>query len=242
MKMLSIKSKLIAFLVLLAAYLSASNKDIRFLSILLVSSLAAAVIDSAINYIKQKKLIISESTVISGLIIGFVLSSGQPVWIFPLASALAISSKHFIRFNKRHLFNPAAFGILSVVILSGASTQWNGASLWYILVPFGFYFTHKIRKLEIVLSYIAVSLILFGTQAIIQKIPLWDAAKYQNWFFVFIMLIEPMTTPLAKKGKIAFGTLAAIFVFFLVTRGTPIEAELCSLLALNLLVPALNKK
>lgn len=242
MKPLDIKFKLALFLILFAAYLSFMEKDRALLFNCLIAATSAILSDSIITYIKSRKFILSDSSIVSGLIIGFVLSSGQPWWIFPLASVLAISSKRFIHINKRHIFNPAGFGILTSVLLFNASTRWKGANLWYILIPSGFYFVCKIRKLEIVYGYLAVSLVLFGGQAIFQKSSLPAALMYQNWFFIFVMLIEPKTTPAAKIGKILFGGLAAAIVFLLSAIGATIDAELTSLLTLNFFVPVLNKK
>ncbi len=163
----SIKTQVIVFLSAFAIYLSFKDKDTLFLFTTFIAVISAVVVDSATLFFKNKKLSITDSSVISGLIIGYVLSPYNPWWIFTLASLAAICSKYLIQIHKKHLFNPAALGIFLTVILFGASTQWKGTYLWHILMPFGLYFIYKARKLEVLLSYGLATLSLFGVQALL---------------------------------------------------------------------------
>jgi Na+-translocating ferredoxin:NAD+ oxidoreductase subunit D len=237
----SIKSQLSVFLILFALYISFIGKDELFLLSLGISLIAAIVTDSVITYLKKKKIIITEGSVASGLIIGYVMASSQVWWMIVLGAVLAISSKHIIKSKARHIFNPAGFGVVATVFLLGASTEWKGAYLWYIIIPIGIYFIYKIRKLEIVASYFIASFILFGIQSMIQNTPVLNTLGYLNYFFIFIMLIEPMTTPVAKWGKIVFGLGAGVMIFVLYLFGVK-EAELLGLLSLNILTPLLNRR
>lgn len=241
MKLPSIKIQLIIFFGAFTSYLAAVNKDTLFLLSTIIAVISAIIVEAAIIYIKEKKVIITDSSVISGLIIGYVLSTAQPLWIFAAASMSAIISKYIIQVDKKHLFNPAAFGIFSVLVLFGSATQWKGTDLWYILIPAGVYFISKIRKIEIVIGYMIAFSILFGTQALIQGTPLLEALIYQNYFFIFIMLIEPKTTPVTRSGKLIFGTAVATLVFILNINHVKFDAELCGLLTLNIFSPLFNK-
>lgn len=241
MKLNSIKTQLILFLGCFALFLSIKDKDAVFLLTTLLAVVSSAGIDSFISYLKNKKFTLSESSVITGLIIGYVLSSDQPWWIFTLASFLAIASKYLIRLNNKHLFNPAAFGIFTVILFFNATTQWKGTYLWYILAPFGIYFIAKIKKTQLLLGYILTVLILFGLQAFIQKAPIFNIFGYLSYFFIFIMLIEPKTTPIKPLGKIIFGAGVALLIFILTEMAIRFDAELCALLVFNLLLPLLNK-
>jgi len=236
----SIKLQLSIFLILFALYLSFIGKDTLFLLSLGISLISAIGTDTFITYLKTKKLILAESSIVSGLIIGYVLSSSHAWWIIALASIFAISSKHIIRFNGRHIFNPAGFGVLVAAFLLGASTEWKGANLWYIVIPFGIYFVFKIKKQEIIASYFIASFVLFGAQALIQNTQILNILGYLNYFFIFIMLIEPMTTPMTYYGKIIFGSGAGVLIFILYAFGIR-EAELVALACFNLAALLLNK-
>jgi len=237
----SIKTQLIIFLCGFALYLSFKDKDAIFLLTTFIAVISAIGVESAILLLKDKKLSITDSSIISGLIIGYVLSCDNPWWMFILASLLAICSKHLIHFNKKHLFNPAAFGIFLVVIFFGAFTQWKGIYLWYILLPFGLYFIYKIQKLEVLIGYAITALGLFAIQAVMQRAPLSNIFGYLSYFFIFIMMIEPRTTPIKPVGKLVFGIGVEVLIFILTQVAVRFDAELCSLLILNLFVPLLNK-
>jgi len=241
MKSFSIKTKLILFLAGFAVFLSVKDRDAAFLLIMVVALISAIAADLTLSYLKDKKLSIPESSAISALIIGFVLASDNPWWITSLASLFAVSSKYLIRFNKRHVFNPAAFGIFLSIILFGANTQWKGTFLWYILLPAGLYFTYKIRKLELITGYLITALGLFGIQAVLNKVPLINIFGYLSYFYIFVMLIEPKTTPIKPLAKLTFGIGAAGLIFIFIQAQVSFDSELAALLILNFFVPLLNK-
>ncbi|HTZ11296.1 MAG TPA: RnfABCDGE type electron transport complex subunit D [Candidatus Margulisiibacteriota bacterium] len=237
----SVKTQLIIYLSLFAFLLIIQDRDFTFLKVILAALLSAIALESVVLYFKNKRLEITESSIITGLIIGYVLSAEEALWKVILASFAAILSKQILRFKNKHIFNPASFGIFLAIVLSGAYTGWKGTYLWYILIPLGFYFTYKIRKLEVIAGYAVISFLLFGTQAFLQKVPLRDIFGYFSYFYIFVMLIEPKTTPIKPMGKYLFGAGAAALIFILTETGMKFDVELLSLLVMNATVPLLNK-
>lgn len=237
----SVKTQLIIFLITFALFIALKDRGPAFLLSCSIALFSAAAIDAIAGYYKNRKILISESSIISGLIIGFVLSADEPWWKFVAAAGLAILSKHLIRFKDRHIFNPAAFGIFLSTIFLSAQTQWKGTYLWYILVPFGLYFAQKIRKTGIIIAYLLSSFILFGSQTLLHKAPLWNVFGYLSYFYIFVMAIEPKTTPFVGRAKLIFGALLAALVFVLTQTGAHFDVELAGLLAMNAAVPMLNK-
>lgn len=237
----SVKTQLIIFLSFFALYLFLKDKDIAFLLTTLIAVISAALTEGVILFFRNREFKISESSIISGLIVGYVLSAGNAWWVFVLAAMAAILSKYLIRFKKRHIFNPAAFGIFLSIILFNAITQWKGAYVWQLLLLPGLYFIYQIRKTEILLVYILTSFVLFGVQAGIRNIPLNNIPAYLNYFFIFIMLVEPQTTPVTKRGKFIFGAAVAAAIFIFNEIGIRIDAEISALLLLNLAVSLLNR-
>ena len=241
MKISSVKVQLSIFLAVFGLYLSFLSRDFLLLKGIVLALLFTVSTDALISYIKNKKLVITESSLVSGLIIGYVLSSDLEWWVIGLAGVLAIASKHFIRFRERHIFNPAALGIFLTTLSLAVFTQWKAAYTWYIIVPAGVYFTLKIRKFDIVLSYFVVSVILYGIQAMMHGASLINILGYLNYFFIFIMLIEPRTTPFSRTGKILFGAGVASLTFLFYERSVRLEVELAALLCFNILNMFLNK-
>lgn len=240
LKLESIKTQLILYLVCFAIFLSIKDRDTAFLATTIIAVVSSVAVEAIILYLKTKTFQITESSIITGLIVGYVLSSGEAWWRFILAAALAILTKYLLRFRKKHIFNPAAFGIFLTLIL-GAATQWKGTYVWYVIVPFGLYFAYKLKKTEIVTGYTIISFLLFAVQALLQRVPLGNIFGYFSYFYIFIMVIEPKTTPLRPLGKYLFGAGGAALIFILTEAGVKFDAELFSLLVMNATVPLLNK-
>lgn len=237
----SIKVQINLFLAVFAVYLFFKEPRIAFLAGFLWAVLFSILIEAAALYLKTRKFQITDSALTSGMILGYVLSSESPWWIFLAAAVFAVGLKRILRFHGKNLLNPAALGIFLAALLLKAATEWKGAYEWYLLIPAGLYLVNKIKKLEIVLGYFAMSLLLYVPQALAQGSSLWDIPGYFNYFFIFIMLIEPKTTPPTLWPKIVFGAGAALLIFLLTEWGFRYEPELFALLVFNALVPFLNK-
>lgn len=237
----SIKTQLILYLASLALFLAIKEKDLTFLLAALLAVASGVVIEALILYLKTKTFQITESAIITGSIIGYVVSSDEAWWKIVFVSASAIISKYVISSRGKHLFNPAAFGIFLSTILLGVSTQWKGTYYWYILIPFGIYFTRRIRKVEIIAGYAIISLLLFGAQMFFRRAPLWNVFGYFSYFYIFVMVIEPKTTPQNTLGKYIFGAGIAVSIFILTEIGAKFDVELFSLLIMNIVVLLINK-
>ena len=87
--------------------------------------------------------------------------------------------------------------------------------------------------MEILAGYALVSLGLFGIQAILQNVPIVSVFGYLSYFFIFIMIIEPKTTPVKSAQKFIFGASLAGLIFVLTEMGVKFDVELFSLLAMN---------
>jgi len=237
----SIKVQINLFLAALALFLFFKALDFSILSGLAWALVFSVLTEALILFIKTRKIQVTESAVTSGLILGLVFSNESPWWMFMAVAVLTIGLKHLIRFHGKNLFNPAALGLFLAVLLLKGTTEWKGTYLWYILIPAGLYIVYKIKKMELVLGYFAMSLVLFIPQTLLQGAPLVDILGYFNYFFIFIMLIEPKTTPATRWPKILFGAGVALLVFILTETGFRYEPELFALLVFNALVPWINK-
>ncbi|MFH0985567.1 MAG: RnfABCDGE type electron transport complex subunit D [Candidatus Omnitrophota bacterium] len=237
----SIKVQLNLFLAAFAIFLFAKEPHLAALFSLSQTVLFSVLLEGVILFRKDKKFHVTASSITSGLILGLVLSPDSPWWTLLVAAAAAIGLKYLVRFHGKNLLNPAALGIFLAILPFKGNTAWQGTYLWYILIPAGLYFVGKIRKMAIVIGYFGMSLLLFIPQALSQGTSLWNIPGYFNYFFIFIMLIEPKTTPAARIPKIAFGTGVALLVFLLTEWAFPYEPEISALLVMNACVPLLNK-
>jgi len=236
----SMKTQLILYLACLAVFIALKDKNTGFIGVIFTAVLSAGLIESGIIFLKKKIFQISESSIITGLIIGYVISSNEAWLKIVFASALAILSKYLIRFRHRHIFNPAGFGLFLSTIFIGVSLEWKGTYLWYILIPFGFYFVYRIKRIALLLGYVFISLSLFLTQAVLNSYSLPGIFYYFSYFYIFIMLIEPKTTPVEILPQCLFGALTAVLAFVLTEIRVSFDVEIFSLLVLNASVPLLN--
>lgn len=194
---------------------------------------AGVLADAVFGFLRQRKWRFSESALITGLLIGFVLSAQEAWWVAPAAAMIAILSKRLIRIQGKHIFNPAAFGAMFMVLFFKSNTFWYGAYEWFLVIPVGLYFVHRIRRLPTVAAFYLTSVVLYGGQALLQKTPFMDSMVYLNHFFIFFMLIEPKTSPFHKVGMIAFGGFASVLSFGLGFFSLPYSPELPVLLTAN---------
>lgn len=182
----------------------------------------AMLLDTLISRLiwKNKKQTFPDGALLTGLIIGLVLSPATSFAISVFTAAAAILSKHFITYQKKPILNPAAFGLwLSVILFSSNQSWWGGMSLlpwWTILlvVAGGYLVTNRVQKFPQVFAFLAT----YGLiHLIFGFIGLADASSafitpYLNavLFLAFFMLTDPPTSPAKNRDQIIFGILCAV--------------------------------
>lgn len=213
------------FLLLLLAAVASYN--LRAFPASLVAAIAAcALLDSAIKKLFiRKELKFPSSAVISGIIIGSIAPLNAPVTAILAASAVAIASKYVLRINKRHIFNPATLGLLVSLFLFGLGDVWwaaSGFSFAGFAVPVTFLLiiaSYKAGKLKVALPFLLVTAVLYAATQFV-KVPftatgLLAFATSLPFYFAFIMLSEPKTSPYAPREQVVFGAAVALLVFLL---------------------------
>ena len=116
---------------------------------ILVSLLTCAVLEFAITFRRQRVIMWPASALLTGNGVAFVLRvpgtehgdwwSMKGWWIFAGTAAVALLSKHVIRFRGHHIFNPSNFGLVLCFVLLGATRAdplalwWGPMSPWMVL-------------------------------------------------------------------------------------------------------------
>lgn len=202
------------------------------LSVIFVFILAVGcsiLFDLAFLSIRKIKLFIPYAAIVSGLIIG-LLTNPQAAW-YQIASicALAMAGKNFLRFSGRHVFNPAGAGLLFAGILFHQTVSWWGvsfqtittqfslSSLSYFIILFLPFFVSglRMRRFASIFAFLI-------TYSVISLIFLPHAFSLQTFFvmlldptvlyFSFVMLPEPMTSPVNPKRQVMYGIIIALIV------------------------------
>ncbi|MDP3766001.1 MAG: RnfABCDGE type electron transport complex subunit D [Nanoarchaeota archaeon] len=211
----------------------------------LIAVITTTLLDLFIEYFKSKMWMFPQSALISGLFIGGLLTQNLQWYIYVIAGVIAIASKHIIKVQQKHIFNPANFGVLLISIIFGVSHTWWISSPLILVLIFGILIIWRLKRFDLAISF------LIGYYLINSIIELSQGAPFQEiyftiinggviYFFSMYMLIEPKTHPSGRNQRIVYGILVAIlfivFHFFIPRHDLPL-----ALAVGNIFVPILNK-
>ena len=158
-----------------------------------------------------------ESVYITALILALIitpLQSLNDLWFLGWAAVLAMASKYIVAIKGKHLFNPAAFAVALTYFIINQSASWwvgSGPMLFFVILG-GLLVVRKLGRFDMVLSFllaavatILISSIFTGNDFIsaLQKAVLYSPL----FFFAFIILTEPLTTPPTRRLRIYYGVL-----------------------------------
>ena len=194
---------------------------------LLVAIAACSLLDVAVKLLFLKKEPrFPASAFISGIIIGSIAPSNASVAAIFVAAAVAIASKYLIRLKGRHIFNPATLGLLVSLSLFKLGDEWWAASALFSFAGFAVPVTlllvianYKADKLKVSIPFLAVTAGLYAATQLFKN-PLTAAGLFSlftslPFYFAFIMLSEPKTSPHTAKEQVLFGVSVAIAYFLL---------------------------
>jgi Na+-transporting NADH:ubiquinone oxidoreductase subunit NqrB len=186
---------------------------------ILLAAMSAVTVDLLFK-VMAGKLELPDSALLTGFIVGMVLSPDVPLGVPLLAAAAAVTSKNVIRSNRGHILNPAAFGLLAIGLLMATQQSWWGGlgdlpSLFIAaLVLAGWFIAGRVNKLPTVLAFLGtyVGLLTVGTFlgaaqtfADAFREPMTGAAV----FFACFMLTDPPTSPARPRDQVMFAVVAA---------------------------------
>lgn len=151
------------------------------------------------------------SPMISGLSLSLLLRTHDPaLWI--AAAGLAIGSKFLLRFRGKHLFNPAAFAIATLLLLADvwvSPGQW-GTATWLVLLiaSTGSLVLTRSARLDTALGFC----ICYGGLLLWRclwlgdplTIPLHQVQTGSLLLFTCFMITDPRSTPDSRAGRMLF--------------------------------------
>jgi len=162
-----------------------------------------------------------ESVYISALILALIINpikSYADLWFLGWAAILAMSSKYILALNRKHIFNPVALAVALTYLMLNQSASWwvgNAPMLPFVLLG-GVLLVRKLGRSDLVLSF------LIATVATSMLVSLFAGSNLINdlqkiiflsplFFFAFLILTEPLTTPSTHKSRIWYGVLVGFF-------------------------------
>jgi enediyne biosynthesis protein E5 len=157
------------------------------------------------------------SPLITGLSLSLLLRADEP-WTHAIAGVIAVSSKFLLRIDGKHVFNPAGFAIVVMLLLPTgvwiSPGQW-GTSLWFAALASFFAITvlHAARRGDIAIYFLLSYTALLFARAIWLTdplaIPLHQLQSGSLLIFAFFMISDPRTSPDSPLGRFLFAFAVA---------------------------------
>jgi enediyne biosynthesis protein E5 len=189
------------------------------------------------------------SPLITGLSLSLLLRANDPL-LFAAAGALAITSKFFLRVDGKHIWNPAGFAIVVLLLTSGGTWispgQW-GASVWFaaLLIFAAILVLHAARRTDIAFFFLASHAALLFARAYWLgdplAIPLHQLQSGSLLIFAFFMISDPRTAPDSPLARFLFAFAVALFAHWLAFFMQMRPALYVALIALAPIVLLLDK-
>lgn len=176
-------------------------------------------------------------------------------WLAALAAVVAIGSKFILRVRNKHLFNPTAFALVLLMLITDGRVwvspgQWGNVAFFAFLIAcLGGVVVMRAARADVTLAFLAAWIALVVGRSIWlhepMTIPIHRLQSGALLLFTFFMISDPRTTPDSRAGRIVFAVLVALggwwWQFLMFGTNGPLWALVtCSLLTplIDHLLPA----
>jgi Na+-transporting NADH:ubiquinone oxidoreductase subunit NqrB len=163
------------------------------------------------------------SPLITSLGISLLLRADYPTTMF-IAAAMAIASKFVFKFEDKHFFNPANFGIISALVLTPdawvSPGQW-GEDWWYafLFVGTGGMILHRIGRWDTTAAFLGFYALLEAVRNLWLNWT-WDVYLHRLMsgsllLFALFMVTDPRSIPNSRTGRLTWAACIAVVTFIL---------------------------
>jgi enediyne biosynthesis protein E5 len=168
-----------------------------------------------------------------------------------LAAFITVAGKYIFRFDKKHIFNPSAFGIVVTILLTKdawlSPGQWGSTTvIFFLVITLGTIIVTRVQKLDISLAFLLTYAgLLYWRQIMVLGWPmdffLHSVSTGSLLLFTFFMISDPKTSPNHPAARIIWAVLIAVVAFYLSAFKWKYNTLVWVLVAAAPLVPLLNK-
>lgn len=165
-----------------------------------------------------------ESVYITALILVFLITPLKSFSDFSFyvlifwASVFAMATKYMFAIRKKHIFNPAAIAIVITSFTLGLSGSWWVGTPWMVgpVLIGGILMVRKLIRFDLVLSFfVSATVTLVISRIAMGSFGLTDLERFflasPVFFFAFVMLTEPLTSPPTRTLRIWYGLIVGFF-------------------------------
>lgn len=216
MRMLRVpKVQLFLTLVLIFSTSFLQSPQLSRLTVFAAAIIATVFFDLLFTYIRKRKIFLPEAAFATGAIIGLIISPSSTLLEIAVASSIAMFLKNYLRVSNRHIFNPAASGLLIYGLIFSQAVAWWGPSLQNWMTTIALLSTllvsaWRMKRWPAILVFLATYQLwlVIRTQSLATlNLSLFDPTIL---FFAFVMLPEPMTSPVKIPRQIMYGVFIAL--------------------------------
>jgi len=218
------KGTVLLLLIALMLVAAIHRTDMPGMLNIVAAAAAASVIDLVVGLLRRNKRIFPDGGIVTGLIIGLVLSGAVSWHVAAITSAIAVLSKHLLKVGRKPIFNPAAFALLFALLVFHTGQSWWGdlADMPVVLLPIliiaGYFMTSRVNKFPQVITYLGSYFLLLtlatslhiGNVAFTPGDALRVPLVNSTLFMAFFMLTDPPTSPGKYSEQVTFGVVAAV--------------------------------
>ncbi len=164
------------------------------------------------------------SPLITGLSLCLLLKVSM-LWLYPVAGIAAMASKFLIRWDNKHIFNPAnaaiVFGLILLPEMVWISPGQWGSALWlgFLLICLAIMVLGRTGRADISLFMLGSWFALLLGRALWLDdpldIPMHNAQSGALLIFAFFMVSDPKTTPDHRLGRLIFAISVALIAYIL---------------------------
>lgn len=168
-----------------------------------------------------------------------------------IASFLTVASKYIFRWNKKHIFNPSAFGIVACLLFTNdawlSPGQWGSdAVIFFTVITLGAIVVTRVQKLDISLAFLLTFTgLLYWRQVYVLGWPvdhfIHSVSTGSLLLFTFFMISDPKTSPDHPAARILWAVLIAAIAFYLAAFKWKYNTPIWILVTAAPLVPVLDK-
>ncbi len=243
---------------------------------ILVSLGTCALLEIGIAFFRQGILLWPASALLTGNGVAFILRvpgtehgdwwSMHGWWIFASTAAVSLLSKHLIRFQGRHLFNPSNFGLVLCFLALGKARAepldfwWGPMSVWMalalaLIVVGGLAILSRLRLLFIAVGFwlafaAGIAVLAASGHSMTARWHLGPITGWSFWWllvtspeiliFLFFMITDPMTIPRARPARWVYAVGVGLLATLLIAPQTTERASKIAVLASLALVCAVR--
>jgi Na+-translocating ferredoxin:NAD+ oxidoreductase RnfD subunit len=172
-------------------------------------------------------------------------------YISLLAAFLSVASKYIFRWNRKHIFNPSAFGIVATLLLTSdawlSPGQWgSNAVIFFGVVTLGTIVVTRVQKLDVSLAFLFTFVgLLYWRQVYVLGWPMdhfmHSVSTGSLLLFTFFMISDPRTSPNHPVARVLWAVLIAAIAFYYAAFKWKYNTIIWVLVAAAPLVPILDK-